>query len=304
MVTSEALFGSAARGDADRMSDRDVLIVDDSLIALNARTRELEAAGWSVASYTFSKLEALASRGALFLQHLKLEAQIVRDSRGRLGRILAEFKPKENYAAELIENGRLAALAGTVPVGARGTLLAADILFVAVRNFGILTLAERGIHLYSYGEVVKALEEQRFIRANGASALSALRFLKCLYRSGEEDQGTRIVSVVNRALGYLPAVFPPRVRLVDPQVVLCGAAPPDTASAYFCLRDLELRLTALSAIDSTVSDKEEYRTLLRWISNPRAYAALSNRIAPALRQTIADRMRLLAARPKELQATS
>lgn len=79
---AEAIFGSAARGDADAISDRDILIVDDDCDVLRKRSVILKNDGFSVASYTFRKLQALAQHGALFLQHLKLEAVIISDRRG------------------------------------------------------------------------------------------------------------------------------------------------------------------------------------------------------------------------------
>ena len=63
---AEAVFGSASRGDNDALSDRDILIVDTDIHLLNRRQAALEASGWSVASYTFAKLNALVRKGALF----------------------------------------------------------------------------------------------------------------------------------------------------------------------------------------------------------------------------------------------
>jgi predicted nucleotidyltransferase len=44
-AASEAVFGSAARGDADHLSDRDYLILDDDKDVLSQRAKELEAEG-------------------------------------------------------------------------------------------------------------------------------------------------------------------------------------------------------------------------------------------------------------------
>lgn len=287
-ASAEALFGSAARGDADALSDRDVLIVDDDVEALSARSEELESQGASVASYTFAKLMALAACGALFVQHLKLEAQVTRDVGGRLTKLLADFSPRSDYSAEIADNAALSALAGTVPTGARGVLLAADILYVSVRNHGVLSLAERGLHVYGFDAVIAGLEAEGIIASGGARSLSALRFLKCLYRSGEPGRDDAVQNTVENALSALPAAFfPKRIRPLDPRRIV-SAPRPASSTAYLVLRDLERRLVALQALGYDPAVHADLAALARWISNPRAYATISHRLAPRLHATIAQ----------------
>jgi hypothetical protein len=283
---AEALFGSAARGDADSLSDRDFLIVDDDVQVLAVRSAELESMGASVASYTFTKLKALSARGALFVQHLKLEAQITRDEGGRLSKLLAAFSPRADYSAEIAENSALSALASTVPAGGRGLLLAADILYVSVRNHGVLSLAERGIHVYAYDAVTAGLEAEGLVAPGGARALGALRFLKCLYRSGEVGGGA-IHETVETALSVLPAAFfPTRFTTLAPRRII-DAPRPVGAGAYLTLRDLERRLVALQALGLDPALDCDLAQLARWITNPRAYASISHRLAPSVRATMA-----------------
>lgn len=285
-TSAEVLFGSAARGDADALSDRDVLIVDDNIKRLTERSAELQAQGASVASYTFAKLAALADKGALFVQHLKLEGLITRDEGGRLSRLLNGFRPRANYSSEIAENAKLSALAGMVPAGSRGLLLAADILYVSVRNHGVLSLAERGVHLYAFDAVAFGLETAGLIETGGARALRALRFLKCLYRSGETGRGDAVRSAIETALGVLPSEsFPRQIRVVPPLDLFSIALPTD-ASAYVVLRDLERRLVALETLGYEIGRDEELARLRRWICNPRAYATTSHRLAPEIRELI------------------
>ena len=287
-ASAEALFGSAARGDTDALSDRDVLIVDDDVKALAARTAELETQGVSVASYTFAKLMALAAHGALFVQHLKLEAHITKDADGRLTKLLADFSPRTDYSADIADNVMLSALAGTVPTGARGVLLAADILYVGVRNHGVLSLAERGIHVYGFDSVTAALETEGLVAPGGARALGALRFLKSLYRSGEASRGDAVNAAVESALSVLPpAFFPSRIRALDPRRII-DAPPPTGNGAYLVLRDLERRLVALQALGHDPDLDADLARLARWIANPRAYASISHRLAPRVHAAIAQ----------------
>lgn len=285
-AASEALFGSAARGNADALSDRDVLIVDDDVKLLAARSAELQANGASVASYTFTKLAALAKKGALFVQHLKLEALLTRDDGGRLSRLLNEFQPRTAYSVEIAENVKLSALAGAVPDGGRGLLLAADILYVSVRNHGVLSLAERGVHVYAFDAVAAGLEEAGLIAPGGARILSSLRFLKCLYRNGETGGGEATRSAIESALSVLPAEYFPQqihgLSLQELSVIRIGP----NASAYVVLRDLERRLIGLETLGHDIGCDEKLARLQRWIVNPRAYAAMSHRLAPKMRALI------------------
>lgn len=297
LATAEAWFGSVVRGDMDQMSDRDILIVDDNPAILLERTRELEAEGWSVASYTFAKLGALASKGALFVQHLKLESEIINDVGGRLAAILRSFEPRKSYVQELNENARLANLAGSIPIAPRGELLATDILYVAVRNFGVMQLAQRGIHLYSYGSILQALENQGILASNGVRALSVLRSFKCLYRARKEHPTDRTLSSINIALEYLPKdYFPAKVELRTPFIILAGLPPEDPAPTYLVLRDLEKRMVAMSAILEDSFAEGELARLSSWIANPRAYASLAGKAAPEIRAAISDRVHHFLAR--------
>lgn len=283
-AASEAIFGSASRGDVDALSDRDVLIIDNDIELLQRRSIELAEAGWSVASYTFAKFDALCACGALFVQHIKLESKIIVDREGGLSRRLAAFQPRTSYAREIRDNSTLAGLAETVPVGARGTLLAADILYVTVRNFGVLSLAERGIHVYSFSAVLSGLESEGFMVPGSARALAALRFLKCLYRSGETGDAIHARSAVLDALEALPGDhFPKQMRSVSPEEMMLAPEPARSMPAYFQLRDLERRFVALQAFNKTHVLDAELKALSRWIENPRAYASISSRLALDLR---------------------
>ncbi|WP_154667491.1 nucleotidyltransferase domain-containing protein [Niveispirillum irakense] len=281
-ASAEALFGSAARGDADAFSDRDVLIVDDDITTLATRSAELEAQGASVASYTFAKLAALANQGALFVQHLKLEAKITRDLGGRLAEILNKFSPRADYSSDIIDNSVLCSLAGTVSAGGRGVLLAADILYVGVRNYGVLSLAERGVHVYGFDAVIAGLEAEGLIAPGGARALSILRFLKCLYRTGEASSSAALLETVKTTLSVLPpTLFPAGIKVVAPHCIIY-APPPTAVASYVVLRDLECRFVALQALGYNINLNAELVRLSRWIGNPRSYTSISHQFAPHL----------------------
>lgn len=275
---SEALFGSVSRGDCDRLSDRDILIVDDDIKLLQRRSAFLKQKGWSVASYTFGKLNTLADRGALFLQHLKLEASIVTDRTGRLVKVLNNFEAKKDYSAELAENSDLANLARYRPSGKLGDLWAADVLYVAVRNHGILKLAELRQHAYAYSDVLIAMRDFGWIDEQAVAPLLKLRLAKSLYRAGENNIPECYPNAwLDQAFSYLPLELQSSPAIMaSPVAVLINARNlAESVPSYHRLRALERALVALQTLGISGSDHAAFVKLKSWIENPRAYASMA-----------------------------
>jgi len=88
---SMLIFGSIARGDGDRMSDRDVLIVSDESSVRRNTASSLRRRGWSPVSFTWQSLTVQLLETGLFITHLKLEASILQDSNQRLRNSLDRF---------------------------------------------------------------------------------------------------------------------------------------------------------------------------------------------------------------------
>jgi hypothetical protein len=278
---SEAVFGSSARGDFDRLSDRDILIVDADIEVLRVRRHELERSGWSVASYTFRKLEALATMGSLFVQHLKTEADIIHDLGGRLVTTLNAFRPKASYTDELRANAALSSLIKTRPSSSQGNLWAADVLYVAVRNFGVLYLAERGISKFSYSGIIDQLVSLDLVSIDATVPLVCLREAKSIYRLGGE-QPVNLSKTINAALTMLPPAYFP--RLSDPiehgAVVTETLNAPANPSSYIMLRQLEKCLVSASHFDPQLSTTEPFIQLRHIVEDPRAYAGQISILAP------------------------
>jgi hypothetical protein len=276
-AAAEAIFGSLSRGDGDALSDRDILLVDDNTEVLKHRGVLLESAGYSVASYTFRKLDALAERGALFIQHLKDEANILRDNGGRLSAKLAKFRPKKSYAEEISENAYLARLASEYPNTGPGALWAADVLYVATRNFGVLWLAEKGVYVFSYSQVLQALAQHSVIMHSAIPDLLRLRWAKSSHRSHKRISPNTARDVIDRALSTLTDFsFPAKSRAVAPIETLLNLKElPGGMPAYFRLRNLERAYIALMAVCPTPVNAGFLLKLTRCIENPRAYASLA-----------------------------
>ena len=184
-ASSEAIFGSVARGNLDHLSDQDYLIVDHDPVTRFKRKIALEHQGWSVASYSWSRLRKLIEKGVLFVQHLKQEALVIRDVEDRLKRELSLFVPKYSYRREIDETVRLITSATSNVNTGIERAWASDVLAVGTRNLAILTLAERGQYLFDYDAVINVYADMKRLGSFERQLLSDLRHYKYSYRSGD-----------------------------------------------------------------------------------------------------------------------
>ncbi|TAD87918.1 MAG: nucleotidyltransferase domain-containing protein [Alphaproteobacteria bacterium] len=286
-AASELLFGSVARGDADEISDRDILIVDDDVSILKRRTAELEAAGWSVSSYTFQKMAALANNGALFIQHLKLESKIIHDRTNRMAKILESFTPLSSYRTEIKKNREFADLILEVPDSATGALFAIDVLFVVLRNYGVLFLAEKGVHVYAFQAILLELQKEDLLAPSAVELLTEIRDLKTKYRNKVPVEKGEATSLLLKILPYLPSqCAPKKLEFVSPERILKSVNRAKRQSSYFQLRDLEKKVIALRDLGCWIPPDSLVANIIKWKDNPGIYANLSAALAPVIRREI------------------
>jgi predicted nucleotidyltransferase len=91
------LYGSHARGDADELSDIDMLVISESVddpIDVSDLYPERSA---SVTRYTWAELEGMVESGSLFLLHLELEGRPLTESPSVKGRLAAALSRLGRY---------------------------------------------------------------------------------------------------------------------------------------------------------------------------------------------------------------
>lgn len=140
------LFGSVARGDQDRMSDTDVLLVYDKTLnsRLKAHAREQVSSAMSVhctfAEYSRDHLERMFKEGHLFAWHLHLEALPIPGWENRQDYLHA-FPSPAPYIRGLVDainfSDLLMSVQQSVILGSRSPVYEAGIAYVALRNVGM-----------------------------------------------------------------------------------------------------------------------------------------------------------------------
>lgn len=184
-------FGSRARGDADQLSDRDVLIVCARPNEISDYVWNLKAAGWSPTVYSWSRLRAAISRGDLFIQHLRQEGKIIVDPEHRFEDELSAYRPRFSYRPEREASGRLLGILEYLPSASNARLWAFDVASVAFRSLAVAELAENGIYAFASRDLVKGLRRLGIATPELFAVVSELRRGKISYRRRICEVSTR-----------------------------------------------------------------------------------------------------------------
>lgn len=154
------VFGSVARGDASPMSDVDVL-------ELTRQSRRPTKAGKvHVYRYTADHLRRMAESGSLFVLHLRLEGEILRDDDGLLKRCLSSYKPPKTYA---LHRSRLKSTAMLMDAGrdaySQLSNVYNDLAIYVLRTVLYIQFAESGRPTFSLTQIAKVLKSADLDRA-------------------------------------------------------------------------------------------------------------------------------------------
>lgn len=150
-IESLALFGSVARGDADRQSDIDIcaFVRADSYEELVQIKRSIARAkkipNDSVTIFNLHTLRAMCQKGSLLLWHIRLEGRILFDPNDVLKSALEDLVSFQGYEEEisiyreLLDDVKSTALENEILVQ-----LDLHILFLVIRNVSILLTYKHG----------------------------------------------------------------------------------------------------------------------------------------------------------------
>ncbi len=270
---SEAIFGSSSRRDSDRLSDKDYLIIDSRPEVRRRRRFELEQMGWSVASYSWARLGSLARQKALFVQHLKLEALVVKDGANRLRHSLNCYSPKADYDVEINQAGKIMVSMINEDMELGPTNWIFDVIAVNVRNLAILALANRGEYVFSYNDAMERLVVVYGLPVDDARRLLKLREIKARYRNGcyysvlTQREVDELLGSVQRCVEYVGCSF---VDIVGTSDFLLHS---EVKDLYFRSRLIERDVLGSVPVKESYREDCEYlsRRILRRIRKPRDY---------------------------------
>jgi hypothetical protein len=272
---SVAIFGSMARRDGDLMSDRDVLIVSDNNHVRRNSAAALRIAGWSPVSFTWQRLDRASAAKGLFVQHLKLEASILRDRDGRLRESFNRFSVGSEYDREVAGSKELLGVLEKVPNCLEGRYWALDVLSVGFRALGVATLANHGVYEFSLKRILNSLREIGVLKSGDRECLYGIREYKWRHRNSKLQRPIslkhtlKLVDLVSRRfrLGL-------HVRSIKADEALESVATDDEISPNWYLRSrvLERSLLALrprASAPPEISDSK--RRLQQLVREPSQY---------------------------------
>ena len=270
-IQSVCIFGSAARASEDNLSDRDVLIVANDIETREQLIHRWNKCGWSVAAYSPNRIANLVRVRSLFIQHLKHEGIVISDNKGWLKSVFAYAKPKKSYSCDAAASVFLALPIERFGVNAviAENLVAADLAYVAVRNFGICYLADRGIFCFDYVQIIEHLGDYFCLNHREIKILQVLRLGKSSYR-----KGSNIPSEITGTVGEIRSVLS-KFFVDRPLKGISNDTPTRYLSdGYTTLRDFEARTIAALGHSPNRAEIRKYglETIWKLIRDPRAYS--------------------------------
>ena len=175
-------FGSQLNSHFDKYSDKDLLIVSNSKQQLPDLYDRYTKAGWSVSSYTYSKLEYLSKKGSLFINHLIKDSEVLYDYQGKFKSIIGNHITKRNYDIEIDDSKKYFEIVNYIPDIPLGYAWFVDCFYVGLRNYLIFINAKNNIFEFSYLQIIKMLLSKNIIDQSEYEILKQLRVLKYNYR--------------------------------------------------------------------------------------------------------------------------
>ncbi len=269
-VESVYLFGSAARMTTDSLSDRDVLVVASEKSRRDTISKRWRSRGWSVAAYSPRRILKMIAAGSLFVQHLRMEGVVVEDRSGWLTHHLRSAVPKQSYELDAQQSVSLALplerLCGESFVASE--MIASDLAYVAVRNFGVCHLADKNRLTFDYHQIVEHLAKNFRLGTEEVEVLKALRAGKAAYRSGR--RASNVGGTVSELRDLLSKFFVARPL----QELGQNVAIRYLGNGYSTLREFEVCLSSevrRAECDALLINADLQR-MHDMISNPRGYS--------------------------------
>lgn len=263
-----AEFGSVYRKSNDSFSDKDLLIVCERKYVKYYYTKYTEK-GYSVSVFTKNQLQLMRKKGSLFLQHLKLESNLLVDVESKFELFIKEcdlvFPSDEELASckQTIENLH------AWPNDFLSLAWKADFLYSSSRDYLIKLLAKNGIIAFGLESIIEELSLLLSIPIASFNDLKELRKIKSTYRNGKElPQEECIKHIINSWYSLLIKEFRLDFLSLSYSEIMVNRL---FSSGYERLRYLEILYMSLVEHGYYHKNHEE---IVRFILKPNLYQSL------------------------------
>lgn len=177
-------FGSRRHGCYDTFSDKDLMFIYDDANHLDNKRRTFESQGYSVTFCSKDKANYLSQSGSLFIRHVVFEGKPLIGDFNYLQSLRNKWKPAPNYDAEIESNKAMLAVLEKTPSTQEASSVINDILICSIRNVLIRKIANEGIYVFSWKDVIRESVLRGYIKNTEIGALLLSRRLKNIYRNG------------------------------------------------------------------------------------------------------------------------
>lgn len=181
-----AKFGSLAVNQNDIFSDLDLLIVCP-LSERGVLYEQYTNKGFSVSFFNPEQLEYMQSKGSLFLQHLKRDAEIIIDDGAELRIFLESCEFTKPSEAEISKSVRTIQYIASLPNMPLTNTLKSDFLYCVTRDYLVKKLANENILAFGFKDISSYSVEKFGISEKEFDSFFKLRKIKSSYREIHND---------------------------------------------------------------------------------------------------------------------
>ncbi|WP_455851705.1 hypothetical protein [Pantoea endophytica] len=169
--------GSAARGDSNKNSDRDIVCIWNGK-APNY-TRITEEHGETI-FYSIESIDKMREKGSLFLTHLDIDSKYITGDVKLTNSFSGYRPPKALVKSNLLDTVCFIKSIGWYPDTMLGHFWLCDVLYVSLRNFLFCQNALNDNYLFGYKNALRNFN----LSARETSIMLLLRNAKYLFRNG------------------------------------------------------------------------------------------------------------------------
>ncbi|EPB2249449.1 hypothetical protein [Citrobacter sp. FDAARGOS_156] len=197
MMFSITHFGSVCRNNNDAYSDNDLLIICEHKYK-KYYFEKFNCRGYSVSIFSERQLHNMKNKGSLFLQHLKLESQILIDVNGSFKTFLDNCDLITPTDDEISNCKKTIEDLNRWHNDDKSIAWKADFLYTSSRDYLIKLLARDGIFAFGLDSIIERYSEHYFINPSLFNSLRLLREIKSAYRNNTKlPKNNEIIFSIN-----------------------------------------------------------------------------------------------------------